>query len=65
MMIELRERSESLIQDAQIWGFDRKEAIEVALYGVDKIINYGNVDRIEESYWYDVMEYLESIQLNK
>jgi hypothetical protein len=64
-MIELRERSESLIEDATRQGFTRKQGVEIAMYGVDKIINYGNLDRIEESYWYDVMDYLESIQLSK
>jgi hypothetical protein len=60
-----RDRAESLIQDALMQGFTRKQSVEIAMYGVDKIINYGNVDRIEENYWYDVMDYLESIQLSK
>jgi hypothetical protein len=60
-----RDRAESLVQDAEMQGFNRKQSVEVAMFAVDKIINHCHLDRIEENYWFDVMDYLESIQLSK
>jgi hypothetical protein len=33
-----RDRAESLVQDAEMQGFTRKQSVEIAMYGVDKII---------------------------
>ena len=59
-----KDKGESFIKDAEMQGFDRKQAVEVAMFSVDKIINHCHLDRIEESYWFDVMDYLESIRLS-
>jgi hypothetical protein len=62
--MDAKDKGESIIKDAEMQGFDRKQAVEVAMFAVDKIINHCHLDRIEESYWFDVMDYLESIRLS-
>lgn len=59
-----KDKGESFIKYAEMQGFDRKQAVEVAMFAIDKIINHCHLDRIEESYWFDVMDYLESIRLS-
>ena len=59
-----KDKGESFILDAEMQGYDRKQSVEIALFAVDKIINHCPLDRIEESYWFDVLEYLESIRLS-
>lgn len=59
-----QDKGESFILDAEMQGFIKHDAIDIAMFAVDKIINHCPLDRIEESYWFDVMEYLESIRLS-
>ena len=64
-MTEIREKAEHFVQDAMRQGFTRKQSVEIAMYGVDKIINHAKLDRDDLIYWFEVMDYLESIQLSK
>jgi hypothetical protein len=61
-MTDAKERANSFIWYAEHQGYTREIAIDMAAFAVDKIINYGNVDRIEESFWYDVMDELERMK---
>ena len=53
------ETAESLIYDARMQGFDRKTAIKVVAFAVDKIINKTGIPLSECSEWIEVMEQLE------
>jgi hypothetical protein len=55
-----QQQADSLIWYAEHQGYDRITAIEMAKFATDKVINYGQFDRITESFWFDVMDNLEN-----
>lgn len=55
-----KEQADSLIWYAEYQGFDRKTAIEIAKFAADKVINHGQLDKQTESFWFEVMDDLES-----
>lgn len=55
-----QQQADSLIWYAEHQGFERRTAIEMAKFAADKVINYGQLDRVTELFWLDVMDDLES-----
>ena len=58
------EKGESFIKDAEMQGFDRKQAVEIAMFAVDKIINHTGISLHEYHEWVEIIDYLESIRLS-
>lgn len=56
-----RELAESFVYHAKIQGFDNKQAVYVAAFAVDKIINYTEWTADEYLKWITVMDELESM----
>jgi hypothetical protein len=56
-----KEQAKSFYVQALMQGYNETIALEMAKFAVDKVINYGELDRISESFWYDVLEELESM----
>ena len=55
-----QQQADALIWYAENQGYDKRTAIEMAKFASDKVINYGQLDRITESFWFDVIDELES-----
>lgn len=56
-----QETADSFIEQAMMQGFDRKTAIQVSAFAVDKIINYTEWTADEYLKWITVMDELESM----
>jgi len=56
-----KEQAESMIWFAENQGFEGSQAIQAAMFAVDKIINYGQCDRVYERFWFEVMDELECL----
>lgn len=55
----VKQQADAMIWYAENQGYDSKTAIEIAMFAVDKIINYGQCDRVYEAFWVEVMDELE------
>jgi len=62
-MTDAKERANSFIWYAEHQGYDKKTSIDMAIFAADKVINHGNLDRIEDNFWLDVMGELETMKL--
>ncbi len=60
--MEAKRRADELLWYAEQYGYDKRTSIDMVLFAVDKIINYGNIDRTEESFYCDVMDQLERMR---
>jgi hypothetical protein len=56
-----KEQAKSFYVQALMQGYNETIALEMAKFAVDKLINYGDFDRVSESFWIDVMDELESM----
>lgn len=55
-----KEIADSFIYDAKAQGYNDEIALDMAKFAVDKIINYTDLNDIEENFWYEVIDELES-----
>jgi hypothetical protein len=62
--MDAKEKGESFIKDAEMQGFIKHDAIDIAMFAVDKIINHTGISLHEYHEWIEVMDYLESIRLS-
>jgi len=56
-----KETGDSFIQYAEMQNYSTADAINIAKFTVDKIINYTELTIQEDTYWLEVLFYLESL----
>lgn len=56
-----KEQAKSFYVQALMQGYNETISLDMAKFAVDKIINYCDLDRDEELFWFEVMDELESL----